>query len=118
MAVFLAKPFPQAGLKRGFSETRGTMFFEIQRILAEKRPKAFMLENVKQLKGHDKGRTLQTILDILEGNNSQDIPEDIPMSDEARKALSSKLNYQVFFKVLRAGDFGIPQNRENFYCWI
>jgi DNA (cytosine-5)-methyltransferase 1 len=74
-----------------------------------------MLENVKQLKGHDKGRTLQTILDILEGNNSQDIPEDIPMSEEARKALSSKLNYQVFYKVLRAGDFGIPQNRERIF---
>ena len=112
---FPCQAFSQAGLKRGFSETRGTMFFEIQRILAEKRPKAFMLENVKQLKGHDKGRTLQTILDILEGNNSQDIPEDIPMSEEARRALSAKLNYQVFFKVLRAGDFGIPQNRERIF---
>ena len=87
---FPCQAFSQAGLKRGFSETRGTMFFEIQRILAVKRPKAFMLENVKQLRGHDKGRTLQTILEILEGKNSQDIPEDIPMSDEARKALSTK----------------------------
>lgn len=112
---FPCQAFSQAGLKRGFSETRGTMFFEIQRILAEKRPKAFMLENVKQLKGHDKGRTLQTILDILEGNNSQDIPDDVPMSDEARKALSAKLNYQVFYKVLRAGDFGVPQNRERIF---
>lgn len=112
---FPCQAFSQAGLKRGFSETRGTMFFEIQRILAEKRPKAFMLENVKQLKGHDKGRTLQTILDILEGNNSQDIPDDVPMSDEARKALSTKLNYQVFYKVLRAGDFGVPQNRERIF---
>lgn len=112
---FPCQAFSQAGLKKGFSETRGTMFFEIQRILAEKRPKAFMLENVKQLRGHDKGRTLQTILDILEGNNSQDIPEDIPMSDDARKALSTKLNYQVFYKVLRAADFGIPQNRERIF---
>lgn len=112
---FPCQAFSQAGLKRGFSETRGTMFFEIQRILAEKRPKAFMLENVKQLKGHDKGRTLQTILDILEGNNSQEIPSDIPMSEEARKALSTKLNYQVFYKVLRAGDFGVPQNRERIF---
>lgn len=112
---FPCQAFSQAGLKRGFSETRGTMFFEIQRILAVKRPKAFMLENVKQLRGHDKGRTLQTILEILEGKNSQDIPEDIPMSDEARKALSTKLNYQVFYKVLRAGDFGIPQNRERIF---
>lgn len=112
---FPCQAFSQAGLRRGFSETRGTMFFEIQRILAEKRPKAFMLENVKQLKGHDKGRTLQTILDILEGNNSQEIPDDVPMSDEARKALSAKLNYQVFYKVLRAGDFGVPQNRERIF---
>ena len=47
--------------KKGFTDTRGTMFFEIQRILAAKQPKAFLLENVKQLKGHDKGKTLKTI---------------------------------------------------------
>ena len=112
---FPCQAFSQAGLKRGFSETRGTMFFEIQRILAEKKPKAFMLENVKQLRGHDKGRTLQTIVDILEGKNSQEIPDDIPMSEDARKALSTQLNYQVFHKVLRAGDFGVPQNRERIF---
>src|SRR5690554_5056672 len=55
---FPCQAFSQAGLGQGFNDTRGTMFFEIQRILAEKRPKAFMLENVKQLRGHDKGRTL------------------------------------------------------------
>lgn len=115
LAGFPCQAFSQAGLKRGFSETRGTMFFEIQRILVEKRPKAFLLENVKQLKGHDKGRTLKTILDILEGKNSQHIPDDVPMSEEARKALSGKLNYQVFYKVLRAGDFGVPQNRERIF---
>jgi DNA (cytosine-5)-methyltransferase 1 len=91
------------------------MFFEIQRIIAEKRPKAFMLENVKQLRGHDKGRTLQTILDILEGRNEQEISLDIPLSDETRNALSNRLNYQVFYKVLRAADFGIPQNRERIF---
>jgi len=91
------------------------MFFEIQRILVEKRPKAFLLENVKQLKGHDKGRTLQTILDILEGNNVEEIPSDIPMTEESRKALSTRLNYQVFYKVLRAADFGAPQNRERIF---
>lgn len=112
---FPCQAFSQAGLKKGFNETRGTMFFEIQRILVEKRPKAFMLENVKQLKGHDKGRTLKTILDILEGRNSQHIPDDVPMTDDARKALSTKLNYQVFHKVLRAADFGVPQNRERIF---
>ena len=112
---FPCQAFSQAGLKKGFDDTRGTMFFEIQRILAEKRPKAFMLENVKQLRGHDKGRTLETILSILRGEHEQEIPSDVPMSQEARKALSKKLNYWVDFKVLRAADFGVPQNRERIF---
>jgi len=112
---FPCQAFSQAGLKKGFNDSRGTMFFEIQRILAEKKPKAFLLENVKQLKGHDKGRTLRQILEILEGSSNQDVPDDIPMSDDARKALSAKLNYQVFYKVLRARDFGVPQNRERIF---
>lgn len=115
LAGFPCQAFSQAGLKLGFSDTRGTMFFEIQRILAEKRPKAFMLENVKQLRGHDKGRTLQTILDILEGRNIPEISVDIPMSEDARHALAKRLNYQVFYQVLRAADFGIPQNRERIF---
>lgn len=112
---FPCQTFSQAGLKKGFSDTRGTMFFEIQRILAEKRPKAFLLENVKQLQGHNKGETLKTILSILRGEFKQAIPEDVPMSDDARYALSQKLNYCVDVKVLRAGDFGIPQNRERVF---
>ncbi|MBU9818786.1 DNA (cytosine-5-)-methyltransferase [Rahnella sp. BCC 1045] len=112
---FPCQAFSQAGLKKGFSDTRGTMFFEIQRILAKRRPKAFMLENVKQLRGHDKGRTLKTILEILEGSNEHEIPESVPLSDDARIALSEKLNYQVFYKVLRAADFGVPQNRERIF---
>ncbi|MBC7003523.1 DNA (cytosine-5-)-methyltransferase [Photobacterium sp. BZF1] len=112
---FPCQAFSQAGLKQGFSDTRGTMFFEIQRILAEKKPKAFLLENVKQLQGHNKGETLKTILSILRGEFEQEIPEDVPMSEEARHALSEKLNYCVGFKVLRAGDFGIPQNRERVF---
>ncbi|MGF1909183.1 DNA (cytosine-5-)-methyltransferase [Vibrio kasasachensis] len=112
---FPCQAFSQAGLRQGFSDTRGTMFFEIQRILAEKRPKAFLLENVKQLQGHNKGETLKTILSILRGEFEQEIPEDVPMSEEARHALSQKLNYCVDVKVLRAGDFGIPQNRERVF---
>lgn len=112
---FPCQAFSQAGLKKGFSDSRGTMFFEIQRILAEKRPKAFLLENVKQLQGHDKGRTLAHILEILEGTSEQVVPETIAMSAESRKALSTKLQYQVFYKVLRARDFGIPQNRERIF---
>lgn len=89
---FPCQPFSQAGLKKGFSDTRGTLFFEIERILKEKRPKAFLLENVKQLKGHDKGRTLKVILEHLDA-----------------------LDYYVEYAVLRAGDFGVPQNRERIY---
>lgn len=112
---FPCQAFSQAGLKKGFEDTRGTMFFEIQRIMAVKRPKAFMLENVKQLQGHDKGRTLATILEILRGESDHAIPDGVPMSEEARKALSVKLNYWVDFRVLRAGDFGAPQNRERIF---
>ncbi len=112
---FPCQAFSQAGLRQGFNDTRGTMFFEIQRILSEKKPKAFLLENVKQLKGHDKGKTLQTILSILRGRHKQHIPTDIPMSEDARYALCEPLNYWVDFKVLRARDFGVPQNRERIF---
>jgi DNA (cytosine-5)-methyltransferase 1 len=115
LAGFPCQSFSQAGLRQGFDDTRGTMFFEIQRILAEKRPKAFLLENVKQLRGHDKGRTLKTIMDILRGEHSATIPKNIPMSEDARKGLETKLNYWVDFRVLRAADFGVPQNRERVY---
>lgn len=112
---FPCQAFSQAGLKKGFGDTRGTLFFEIQKILAEKRPKAFLLENVKQLRGHDKGRTLSTILDILRGNGDHEIPTELHVSEEAKKTISEKLNYWVDFKVLRAADFGVPQNRERIF---
>ncbi len=89
---FPCQPFSQAGLKKGFADTRGTLFFEIERIINYHRPKAFLLENVKQLRGHDKGRTLKVIVNHLEA-----------------------MNYYVKFEVLRAGDFGVPQNRERIY---
>ncbi len=115
LAGFPCQAFSQAGLRKGFKDTRGTMFFEIQRILASHRPKAFLLENVKQLKGHDKGRTLETILRTLRGQEVPVIADDIPLSDEARQSLSSKLNYDVDFRVLKATNFGVPQNRERVY---
>ena len=93
LAGFPCQPFSQAGLKKGFSDTRGTLFFDIERILIEKKPQAFLLENVKQLKGHDKGRTLAIIIEHLK-----------------------TIGYtNVQFRVLRARDFGIPQNRERIY---
>ena len=115
LAGFPCQAFSQAGLKRGFSDTRGTMFFEIQRILAEKQPKAFLLENVKQLKGHDKGKTLKTILEILRGDSKPNIPADYPASDEVRKSMRKRLNYAVDFRVLKANNFGVPQKRERIY---
>lgn len=92
LAGFPCQPFSQAGLKKGFEDTRGTLFFEIEKILIEKKPKAFLLENVKQLKEHDKKRTFKTILQHLE-----------------------HLGYFVDFNILRAAEFGVPQNRERIY---
>lgn len=115
LAGFPCQAFSQAGRKEGFLDTRGTMFFEVQRILAYHQPEAFLLENVKQLQGHDKGRTLATIMATLRGNAHPDIPEDVPMSDEARDSLRTRLNYDVDFRVLRARDFGVPQNRERIF---
>lgn len=87
---FPCQPFSQAGLKKGFEDTRGTLFFNIVAIMKEKRPKAFMLENVKQLRGHDKGNTIKVILNTLD-----------------------ELNYYVPEpEVLNAYHFGTPQNRE------
>jgi DNA (cytosine-5)-methyltransferase 1 len=93
LAGFPCQPFSQAGLKKGFSDTRGTLFFDIERILIEKKPQAFLLENVKQLKGHDKGRTLETIL----------------------KHLKNIGYINIQYEVLKARDFGLPQNRERIY---
>ncbi|MBE9829189.1 DNA (cytosine-5-)-methyltransferase [Campylobacter concisus] len=89
---FPCQAFSQAGKKLGFEDTRGTLFFEIARIIKEKRPKAFLLENVKNLKSHDKGRTYKTIEKTLKD-----------------------LNYDVHSIILKAKDFGVPQNRERIY---
>lgn len=89
---FPCQAFSQAGLKQGFEDTRGTLFFDIARIIKEKRPKMFLLENVKNLVSHDKGRTFKVIINTLE-----------------------ELNYKVFYNLLKARDFGLPQNRERIY---
>ncbi|MBK2259608.1 DNA cytosine methyltransferase [Francisella philomiragia] len=93
LAGFPCQPFSQAGLKKGFNDTRGTLFFDILRILKYHMPKVFLLENVKQLKGHNKGQTLSIMLDELE-----------------------KIGYKnVQYTILKARDFNIPQNRERLY---
>lgn len=114
LAGFPCQAFSQAGLKRGFSDTRGTLFFDIQRILVAKRPRMFLLENVKQLRGHDKGQTLRTILEVLTGSRERQLDE-LDLSQESREALQSRLNYSVGYQVIRSCDFGIPQNRERVY---
>lgn len=93
LAGFPCQPFSQAGLKRGFDDTRGTLFFDIERILIAKQPQAFLLENVKRLKTHDGGRTLKVILSHLENAGYKN----------------------VHSRILKARDFGLPQNRERIF---
>lgn len=89
LAGFPCQAFSIMGKKLGFDDTRGTLFFEIERILKYHRPPAILLENVKQLVTHDKGRTLEVILSSLKA-----------------------LGYSVQWKVLNALHFGLPQKRE------
>jgi DNA (cytosine-5)-methyltransferase 1 len=114
LAGFPCQAFSNAGHRKGFADTRGTLFFDIQRILVEKRPRMFLLENVKQLRGHDKGRTLSTIIGILRGD-CVDIPDEIAGNEAFVHALKAKLNYSVSCSVLRSNDFGLPQKRERLY---
>jgi DNA (cytosine-5)-methyltransferase 1 len=88
-AGFPCQPFSICGKKRGFEDTRGTLFFHICEIINEKQPKVVLLENVKHLIHHDSGNTLAVILNSLE-----------------------ELGYYVNFKLLNAKNFGVPQNRE------
>ncbi len=92
LAGFPCQPFSNAGLKKGFEDTRGTLFFDIARIVKHHKPKVLFLENVKGFKSHDKGNTFQTLKKTLED-----------------------LDYNVFAEVLNAKDFGVPQNRERIY---
>ena len=92
LAGFPCQPFSIIGDKQGFEDTRGTLFFDIVRILKQKQPHAFLLENVKQLLTHDKGRTFAIIQERL-----------------------SKLGYVTYHEVLNALNFGLPQKRERIF---
>lgn len=99
LAGFPCQAFSSAGKRQGFMDTRGTMFFEVERILKARRPSAFLLENVEGLINHDKidksrqiGRTLETILSHLDA-----------------------LGYKVSWKLLNSKDFGLPQDRKRVY---
>lgn len=91
-AGFPCQSFSIAGKRLGFEDTRGTMFFEIARIIRDKRPRYFLLENVKGLLSHDEGKTFQTILGVL-----------------------SNLGYEYQWQVLNSKNFGVPQNRERVF---
>jgi DNA (cytosine-5)-methyltransferase 1 len=89
---FPCQAFSIIGDRKGFDDTRGTLFFDIARILAQKKPKAFVLENVKQLVSHDKGKTLSIILETLHD-----------------------LGYHVEYRILNALEFGLPHKRERIF---
>lgn len=89
---FPCQPFSSAGQRQGFEDNRGTLFFEIARILRDKRPRYLLLENVKGLLSSDTGKTFQTILGVL-----------------------SNLGYWIQWQVLNSKDFGVPQNRERMF---
>lgn len=93
-AGFPCQPFSYAGEKQGFNdEVRGTLFFDVCRILEYHKPPMVFLENVKGLKSHDNGKTLQTVLDTLK-----------------------KLGYYPHWTILSSLDYGLPQKRERWYC--
>ena len=89
---FPCQAFSIAGNRRGFEDTRGTLFFEIARFASILKPRILFLENVKGLLNHDKGRTFETILQTLD-----------------------ELGYNVEWQVLNSKDFGVPQNRERVF---
>ena len=89
---FPCQAFSNIGHKKGFDDPRGEMIFEVFKILKNKKPKAFILENVKGLVSHDKGKTLGFIIETLD-----------------------KLGYNTSFKVLEAKDYGLPQIRKRLF---
>lgn len=91
-AGFPCQAFSVSGKQKGFEDTRGTLFFDIARIVNHHKPKILFLENVKNLLRHDNGNTLKTINETL-----------------------AELGYSVFHKVLNSSHFGLPQNRERIY---
>lgn len=93
-AGFPCQAFSIAGKRGGFEDTRGTLFFDVAEIIQEHKPKAVFLENVKGLKNHDKGKTLQTILNVLREDLGYYVPNP---------------------QVMNAKDFGVPQNRERIF---
>ena len=93
-AGFPCQAFSIAGRRGGFEDTRGTLFFDVAEIIKKKQPKAFFLENVKGLRNHDGGKTLDTILNTLRNDLGYYVPDP---------------------EIINAKDFGVPQNRERIF---
>ena len=93
-AGFPCQAFSIAGKRGGFDDTRGTLFFDVAEIIKNRKPKAIFLENVKGLRSHDKGKTLETILNVLRNDLGYYVPEP---------------------QIVNAKNFGVPQNRERIY---
>ena len=90
---FPCQPFSHAGFKKGFTDSRGTLFHDVVRIIKEKQPKAFFLENVSHLFKHDNGKTFATI----------------------KKVIEEDLGYSFHYKIVRGTDFNIPQFRPRLF---
>ena len=109
VAGFPCQSFSMAGKRKGFEETRGTLFFNVAEFIKENQPKTFILENVKGLLSHDKGKTFQTIVDILSnGGGTQNGQISLDMLEDG-------LGYHIYWKVLNTKNYGIPQNRERIF---
>jgi DNA (cytosine-5)-methyltransferase 1 len=105
-AGFPCQPFSNIGKREGFEHpTQGTLFYDVARILKEKKPKAFILENVEGLVSHDKGRTFDLIISSLA----------LSVNGQSIMFPQENLGYHVFWKVLDAKDYGLPQKRKRIF---
>ena len=102
---FPCQAFSMAGKRKGFDDTRGTLFYDALRYLTEHKPRYFIAENVKGLLSHDSGRTFTTIIDCLAKTTNYQMSL-MPFEN---------LGYHIHYKVLNTKDFGIPQNRERIF---
>ena len=109
VAGFPCQSFSLAGKRKGFDETRGTLFFNVAEFIKINQPECFILENVKGLLSHDSGKTFQTITDVLT-NGGGTLNGQMGMD-----SIEDGLGYHVYTKVLNTKDYGIPQNRERIF---
>lgn len=110
VAGFPCQAFSYAGKREGFAdETRGTLFFDVAEFIRTNKPTCFILENVRGLVSHDKGRTFQTITDIL-SNGGGSLNGQVGLD-----TIDNGLGYHVYYKILNSKDFGVPQNRERIF---